>query len=245
VFKIPCTSQVTVAFCWTLVVAHCGPIPIICGSCLCHEHITNSVIGVSRLPVLDCGTTFHTDYGGWDLPSPPSDNLWKLIYLATEALSGSFEFIAAIEISLAIYLSMYTADACMLSCCPGSDWSAHIQVAARCLPVQADSAAARVWSGSSPRRPTQVPYISVFCFLNSRVASMLDSSAVGPGFKSQPRRCWVTVLGKLFTPIVPLFSVHQAAKLVSSPLKGCEGNCRPGKSNGSLPPGLWLTSPAG
>jgi len=37
-----------------------------------------------------------------------------------------------------------TADACMLSCCPGSDWSAHIQVAARCLPVQADSAAARV-----------------------------------------------------------------------------------------------------
>ena len=35
--------------------------------------------------------------------------------------------------------------------------------------------------------------------------------------KSQARRCRVTVLGKLFTPIVP----------------------------GSLPPGLWLTSPAG
>ena len=117
-----------------------------------------------------------------------------------------------------------TADACMLSCCPGSDWSAHIQVAARCLPVQADSAAARVWSGSSPRRPTPVPYISV-CYAHVSVASVLDSSAVGPGFKSQPRRCQVTVLGKLFTPIVPLFSVHQAAKLVSSPLKGCEGNC--------------------
>ena len=29
-------------------VAHCGPIPMTCGSCLCHEHITNSVIGVSR-----------------------------------------------------------------------------------------------------------------------------------------------------------------------------------------------------
>ena len=28
----------------------------------------------------------------------------------------------------------------------------------------------------------------------------------GPGFKSQSRRCRVTVLGKLFTPIVPLFT---------------------------------------
>ena len=34
---------------------------------------------------------------------------------------------------------------------------------------------------------------------------MLDSGAEGPGFKSQPRRCRVTVLGKLFTPIMPLF----------------------------------------
>ena len=46
-----------------------------CGSCPCREHITNSVIGVSRPPVLDCGTTFHLDYGGRDLPSTPSDNL--------------------------------------------------------------------------------------------------------------------------------------------------------------------------
>ena len=30
--------------------------------------------------------------------------------------------------------------------------------------------------------------------------------AEGSGFKSQPRRCRVTVLGKLFTPIVPLFT---------------------------------------
>ena len=29
---------------------------------------------------------------------------------------------------------------------------------------------------------------------------MLDSGAEGPGFKSQLRRCRVTVLGKLFTP---------------------------------------------
>ena len=73
--RLPRTSQTTVAFCRTLVVAHCGPIPVTCGSCSCREHITNSVIGVSRPPVLACGTTFQLDYGGRDLPSTPSDNL--------------------------------------------------------------------------------------------------------------------------------------------------------------------------
>ena len=43
-------------------------------------------------------------------------------------------------------------------------------------------------------------------WLGSRVVSVLDSGAEGPGFKSQPRRCRVTVLGKLFTPLVPLFT---------------------------------------
>jgi len=42
--------------------------------------------------------------------------------------------------------------------------------------------------------------------LGIRVVSVLDSGAEGPGFKSQPRRCRVTVLGKLFTPIVLLFT---------------------------------------
>ena len=46
-------------------------------------------------------------------------------------------------------------------------------------------------------------------WLGSRVVSGLDSGAVGPGFKSQSRRCRVTVLGKLFTPIVPLFTKQQ------------------------------------
>ena len=31
-------------------------------------------------------------------------------------------------------------------------------------------------------------------WLGSRVVSVLDSGAVGPGFKSQPRRCRVTVI---------------------------------------------------
>ena len=51
-------------------------------------------------------------------------------------------------------------------------------------------------------------------WLGSRVVSMLDSGAEGPGFKSQAQRCRVTVLGKLFTP--RRASVHQAAKLVAA-----------------------------
>ena len=35
------------------------------------------------------------------------------------------------------------------------------------------------------------------------------TQAQGPGFKSQSRRCQVTVLGKLFTPIAPLFTKQQ------------------------------------
>jgi len=46
-------------------------------------------------------------------------------------------------------------------------------------------------------------------WLGSRVVSVLDSGAQGPEFKSQPRRCRVTGLGKLFTPIVPLFTKQQ------------------------------------
>ena len=38
------------------------------------------------------------------------------------------------------------------------------------------------------------------------MVSVLDSGAERPGFKLQSRRCRVTVLGKLFTPTVPLFT---------------------------------------
>ena len=56
------------------------------------------------------------------------------------------------------------------------------------------------------RRLTVLPTVLGVRWLASRVVSVLDSGAEGPGFKSQPRRCRVTVLGKLFTPIVPLFT---------------------------------------
>jgi len=41
------------------------------------------------------------------------------------------------------------------------------------------------------------------------VVSVLDSGAEGPGFKSQQQCCRVTVLCKLFTTIVPLFTKQQ------------------------------------
>jgi len=52
-------------------------------------------------------------------------------------------------------------------------------------------------------------YQSAYGWLRSRVVSVLHSGAEGPGFKSQSRCCRVTVLGKLFTPIVPLFTKQQ------------------------------------
>jgi len=62
--------------------------------------------------------------------------------------------------------------------------------------------------------------------LGSRVVSVLDSGAVGPGFKSQSRRYRVTVLGKLVH--THRASVHQAGKSVAALLRVAEGNCRPG-----------------
>jgi len=62
------------------------------------------------------------------------------------------------------------------------------------------------------RLPTAVytmPTYTVRWWLGSRVVSVLDSGAERPGFKSQSRRCRVTVLGKLFTPTVPLFTKQQ------------------------------------
>ena len=79
-------------------------------------------------------------------------------------------------------------------------------------------------------------------WLGSRVVSVLDSGAEGPGFESQPRRCRVTVLGKLFIPIVPLFTKQQ--NLVAALLRVAGITAGLAESNGSLPPGFSLTSSA-
>ena len=52
-------------------------------------------------------------------------------------------------------------------------------------------------------------------FGSNEVVSVLDSGTEGPGFKSQPRSCRVTV----FAPIVPLFTTL-AARLSSNPKPG-------------------------
>ena len=75
----------------TLVVVRWGLIPTTSGSCSCHEHTTNLATGVSRQPVLDCGTIFHPDCGSRDFSSILSDDLWKHTSLATEEPSDSFD----------------------------------------------------------------------------------------------------------------------------------------------------------
>jgi len=60
-----------------------------------------------------------------------------------------------------------------------------------------------------PQLTYTAPLSRMVGWLGSRVVSVLDSGTEGPGFKSQSRRCRVTVLSKLFIPIVPLFTKQQ------------------------------------
>jgi len=72
-------------------------------------------------------------------------------------------------------------------------------------------------------------------WLGSRVVSVLDSGAEGPGFKSQPRRCAVSLRQTVHTHCA---SVHQAAKFVVALLRAVKVTAGLGESNDSLPPGL-------
>ena len=73
----------------------------------------------------------------------------------------------------------------------------------------------------------------------SRVVSVLDSGAEGPRFKSQSDN---SLRQTVHTHCA---SVHQATKLVAALLRVVGVTAGLAESNGSLPPGLWLTSPAG
>ena len=81
-----------------------------------------------------------------------------------------------------------------------------------------------------PVSSASLDYTSVY-LLGSRVVSVLDSGAEGPGFKSQSRRCRVTVHTRRA-------SVRQAAKLVAALLMVAGVTAGLAESNGSLPPGL-------
>ena len=80
-------------------------------------------------------------------------------------------------------------------------------------------------------------------WLGSRVVSVLDSGAVGPGFKSAV----ATLSGNSLRQTVHTHcaSVHQEAKLVATLLRVAGVTAGLAESNGSLPLGLRLTSPAG
>jgi len=67
------------------------------------------------------------------------------------------------------------------------------------------------------------------------MVSVLDSGAVGPGFKSQLSLSGNSRIGKLFRPIV---TVPQAAKLVAALLRVARVTTGLAESNDSLPPGL-------
>jgi len=56
----------------TVYISHSG---VTAFPCLWREHIINLAIGVSQPLFLECGTTFHSDYGGLDSPSTSSDYL--------------------------------------------------------------------------------------------------------------------------------------------------------------------------
>jgi len=64
------------------------------------------------------------------------------------------------------------------------------------------------------------------------MVSVLDSGAERPGFKSQSRRCRVTVLGKLFTRIVPPFTKQRYILRVGRVTAGLA------ESNGSFTAGF-------
>jgi len=47
---------------------------------------------------------------------------------------------------------------------------------------------------------------NVYTHNSGKLGGLVAECWTQAGFKSQPRRCRVTFLGKLFTPIVPLFT---------------------------------------
>ena len=90
--------------------------------------------------------------------------------------------------------------------CPGACLSVRLST----CPSHLSTAACRCggFAAVGPADRRSIDSVSTNGWLGSRVVSVLDSGAEQPGFKSQSRRCWVTVLGKLFTLIVPLFTKH-------------------------------------
>jgi len=88
-------------------------------------------------------------------------------------------------------------------------WAAHLlamirEVAPLGCSTSADRSSETGWNDAGDATPPRSPRSLLLYSIGSsvaRVVSVLDSGAEGLGFKSQSRRCQITVLGKLFTPV--------------------------------------------
>ena len=119
------------------------------------------------------------------------------------------------------------------TCSPsGATWARRVTLISTSVALsQTPAYTARPWYGTS---------VSSGVTVYGWVVSVLDSGAEGPWFKSQPRCCRVTVSGKLLTSIC-----SPSSKMVAALLRVAGVTAGRAESNGSLPPGLWLTSPTG
>ena len=100
--------------------------------------------------------------------------------------------------------------------------------------------ARRHWRPQENSAPGKCRHFTVW--LGSWVVSLLDLGAEGPGFILQPLLSGKSLRQTVYTCSA---SVHQAAKLVAAVLRVVGVTAGLAESNGNLPPGLWLTSPAG
>jgi len=101
--RLPSTLLTTVAFCRTLVVVHCGPIPMTRGNCSCREHIINSTVLVPHSSTMERPSTRTTAAGTlFQSLQTISENssLWRLKSLVTLLNCGRC-------INNSAYLSVY------------------------------------------------------------------------------------------------------------------------------------------
>ena len=110
----------------------------------------------------------------------------------------------------------------------------HVDRRTRCQHTDHTTSLCRIYAlhacGAAAMRSTNRLPLSLG-WLGSRVVSVLDSGAEGPGFKSQSRRCRCNSLRQ--TVHTHRTSVHQAAKLVAALLRVAMVTAGLAESNGS------------
>jgi len=99
-------------------------------------------------------------------------------------------------------------------------FTARLEQTSQCRPIDWPRPTAGLWIFPYPGagRRSRPPVAFPACVLTLRVVSMLDSDTDGPGSDcSHDANC-----------SHPSYLCSPSSKIASSPLKDCEGNCRPG-----------------